>query len=113
MMEFYNQMMSVAQNEYCCEMCTRRINKGEKHIYASGKYDGEFFQRRMHLGCHSLCEVYWSEVDNEIFDYLDVVEYFRDVYCYRCPKRDDCYDDASMHICDCEKIQAEIKRGGK
>ncbi len=47
MMEFYNQSLPKARKDHVCEFCGKKIHKGEKYSYESGKYDGDMFVRKL------------------------------------------------------------------
>lgn len=83
MMEFYTSNKVKARKVHVCEMCGGQINPGEEYQRESGKYDGEFFDRKLHLDCLSVLEEYCSNVDTE-FTYEDVYEYWVETYCHSC-----------------------------
>lgn len=56
MMEFYTSKMVIAKKLHICEMCGDKISIGERYSYESGKYDGHFFERKLHLECSNIIE---------------------------------------------------------
>lgn len=53
--EFYHETFPVAAKEHACCECSAPIEVGEKHLYARGKNDGEFWADRQHMLCRELC----------------------------------------------------------
>ncbi len=83
MMEFYEQKEHRARKPHKCEMCGGEIKPGELYSCETGKWDGDFFVRKMHPECVAVLNEYCAEVDNE-FDYDSIAEYWREHYCERC-----------------------------
>lgn len=82
-MDFYDSHSPVAKKKHKCEMCGGDILPGERYSYETGKWDGEFFVRKMHLDCASVLDEYCSEVDSE-FDWDSVSDFWRDGHCPEC-----------------------------
>lgn len=47
-----------AKKEYKCEWCAKKITIGEKHMYRSYIFCGEFNSGRMHLECDNAYKTY-------------------------------------------------------
>lgn len=100
MMEFWSEQdIKAARKPHVCEMCGRPINIGESYCRESGKWEGDFFSRCMHLVCHEMEMEYCCEVDNE-FTWSDILEYVAEVYCSKC-KHALCNDYLPDHGEDC------------
>ena len=101
MLEFYNDMVHKTKKDYKCEFCNQAIKIGEKYHRQSGKYDGEFFDRKLHMICDKMIAEYCSE--NREYDdisYDGVMDWLRDKHCYDCPDEDEC----TLSIFQCKKI---------
>lgn len=55
MPEFYSETFPVAARVHRCCECSAPIEIGEKHLYARGKNDGDFWYERQHMLCRELC----------------------------------------------------------
>lgn len=100
MLEFYNDAVHKARKEHKCEMCHRIINPGEKYHRQSGKYDGDFFDRKLHNTCNNILSAYLSEIEENEFDYSDIYDWLRESYCFGCTEKEDC----KIGTLKCEKI---------
>ena len=89
MMEFYRHSTHVAKKEHICELCNESIPVGTLYSKECGKYDDEFFERKLHPICYEAVVAYCSDVDNE-FTYEDVNEYITEQVCMICSNRDKC-----------------------
>lgn len=63
MWEFYRQSDQVARKNHKCYECNHSIKKDEKYHKSVGKFDGDFFVRKSHLDCNSLCDQLHSDAD--------------------------------------------------
>ena len=99
--EFFSERLLKSQKEHICEMCNKKINLGNYYYRESGKWDGGFFSRALHVQCHLMEVDYCTEVDCE-FSWDDIVDYIAAEYCSVCehsPQREDeegwteCKDD--------------------
>lgn len=109
MMEFFNESKHTARKAYECEMCCRDINPGEQYYEERGKYEGEFFDRKMHVHCHKMEAEFCSEVDNE-FTWWQIMDYIQEKYCSDCEHaacNDDLegWEECDTSIFDCPKIR--------
>ena len=86
-LEFYYHKIKKAHKQHDCEMCGQKIEVGENYSYASGKYDGEFFERKLHQKCEDvLNEVLLDTGENE-FDYEMIQEWWKEEKCEKCKHR--------------------------
>ena len=81
MMEFYNSKYQTARKTHKCEFCGKEIVIGEKYSYESGKFDGDFFERKLCIPCHKMLDAYADEIDDGEFDWWDVSDYLTEYYC--------------------------------
>jgi hypothetical protein len=105
MLDFFTDLTPKAKKEHKCEMCRGVILPGEKYHRQSGKYDGEFFDRKLHNSCNNIITTYCSENGESEFEYDGIDDWLRDVYCYDCTEKEDC--EASTF--ECEKILKNFK----
>lgn len=110
MMEFYSEKTPTARKEHECEMCGRAIKIGEKHVYQSGKYDGDFFSRRYHNECADILNRFCDETGDNEFNYDLISEWWDDRYCYGCKYYEnnggECDGDRDR-ICWCTRFEKE------
>lgn len=72
--EFFSIREVCAAKPHRCEQCGREISKGEKHTYAAGKFDGDFYSYREHFECRTA----WLEVSQFALEYDDHAPFLRD-----------------------------------
>jgi hypothetical protein len=53
--EFYSEDFPAAGKVHRCCECKAPIVPGEKHLYARGKSEGDFWAERQHMLCSELC----------------------------------------------------------
>lgn len=53
--EFYSESFPKAAKEHRCCECSAPIERGEKHLYYRGKWDGDFSTGRQHELCREVC----------------------------------------------------------
>lgn len=87
-MEFYSENERKANKDYFCACCGRKIKAGEEYFRETGKWDGEFFSRAIHIQCHMMEAEYRTEAEYE-FLWDDIYDYFFDEYCSRCSAADE------------------------
>lgn len=63
--EFYSEDFPKAAKEHRCCECRAPIDRGEVHLYARMKFDGEFDTYRQHSLCRELCMAMNFETDWE------------------------------------------------
>jgi hypothetical protein len=71
--EFYAETFPIARKAHACCECDAPINVGEKHLKATGKSDGEFWEARQHMLCRELCML-MGETDGECFCFGEMRE---------------------------------------
>lgn len=59
--QFYAESFPHARKPHRCCECSAPIEPGEKHLYARGKWDGDFSIQRQHMLCRELCMLINSE----------------------------------------------------
>ena len=74
--EFYHETFPVARKQHWCCECNAPIDVFEKHLYARGKNEGDFWHVRQHMVCRELCMLIRSVHDCICFG--DLKEYFGD-----------------------------------
>ena len=108
MLDFYSAALPIARKEHSCEYCSKAINVGEQYSVESGKYDGDFFSRKLCLCCKNILDEFCLEVDQE-FDWDEVTEYLSDKHCSGCSKRE--YDSCDLMPYDCPVIRNKYMEG--
>lgn len=111
MMEFYNRSLPEARKTHTCEFCGKEIQSGEKYSYETGKYEGEFFVRKLCLICEQMLSDFIYESDDNEFDWWEITDWLRDKYCVDCQNSDengDCYDDLFPE--NCERVRKEFMK---
>lgn len=121
-LDFYNcDLIKSARKEHKCDYCCKPIHKGDTYYSESGKYCGDFFQRKMHIFCMKIFEDYCSNVGDEEFDWEEVDEFVREYFCVRtdCPHNymlestDENWTECPYErFADCPKIQEIYKTKG-
>lgn len=101
-MEFYNESSHIANGEYICEFCNKKIEVGQRYWNERGKFCGEFFTRKLHDLCHCFESEFCREVDNE-FTWEEIIEYVTDNHCNDCEN----YEDCETTIFTCPKIREQ------
>ena len=91
MMEFYGEARHTGQKIHICEMCGGTIQIGEQYYEEKGKWNGDFFSRKLHVHCHNMEREFCEEVDNE-FCWEEILDYIQDKYCSNC-EHAACNDD--------------------
>lgn len=81
MMEFYNQKNVKARKLHYCEFCGKTIGAGEVYSCETGKYDGDFFTRKLCLPCSNMLDAFCRENGDEDFQWDWIQEWLYDQYC--------------------------------
>lgn len=81
MMEFYNSNYRTARKTHKCEFCGKEIAIGERYSYESGKFDGDFFERKLCIPCRKMLDAYADETGDGEFDWWWVSNYLTENYC--------------------------------
>lgn len=108
MLEFYNGALPIARKEHQCEYCGKTIVPGEQYSVESGKFEGDFFTRKLCMVCKNFLSAYCSEYDEE-FDWDEVTEYLSDKHYSGCSKRE--YDSCDLMPYDCLVIRNKYMEG--
>jgi hypothetical protein len=58
--EFFHEQAVVARKRHKCYECEDDIAPGEKHIYVSGKWDGEWLSYRFCLACDQIAAEFFD-----------------------------------------------------
>ena len=66
-MAFMNYMELKANKNYMCDICETVIRKREYYLFARGRDDKRFVQKRYHISCMAICKK--LENENEIAEY--------------------------------------------
>lgn len=66
-----------AKKLYSCEACKFPIEPGEQHVYQRGKFEGDFFTRRLHRFC---CDFWMKGDDDYLPDFDDTLFYWLESY---------------------------------
>lgn len=137
MMEFYDRRFRKAKKEHRCEMCHKTIEVGEEYCNETGKYDGDFFERKMHSNCFNMFQMMLDDMGDYEFTWDCFSDWWMDNKCSvckfqhpicnpdencryspsdclykikgRCISDDDCTD--LTHIGWCEKFEPEEEEG--
>jgi hypothetical protein len=89
-MEFYKDEIHTARKTHKCMLCGNEIPVGEKYHRQSGKYEGEFFDRSLHMHCNNIISAYCEEQSHDEFDADWITDWLNDKYCYDCKHKEDC-----------------------
>ena len=84
MMELYERYYRKAVKEHECEFCGKVICIGEKYSCEKGKYDGEFFTRKLCMVCDNILKMYCIGNNNEEFTYWELHDWLVDERCSKC-----------------------------
>ena len=88
MMDFYNQKHAKARKSHKCEFCGKEIIPGETYSYESGKFDGDFFARKLCEPCFTMLAEFIDYTGEDEFQWDWIQEWLHDEYC-----KDDCKDN--------------------
>lgn len=106
MLEFQNYSERIARKEHKCSLCGEAIHAGEKYARFSGKYDGLFFDQKLHLVCNQMISEFCRA--NDYYEYTedDVLYWVQEVVCSECEHSwyGDVKDDCETSIFRCQKV---------
>lgn len=85
-MEFYEYLTRKAKKNHICEMCGKTIYPDEEYSVEIGKYDGDFFYRKLHNDCYNVLYEYFNDCEDDWFDYDGIRFWFIEKYCKMCSK---------------------------
>ena len=86
-MEFYNQKYVRAKKSHECEFCGKEIIPEETYSYESGKFDGDFFVRKLCQICFTMLVEFTKYTGEDEFQWDWIQEWLYDEYC-----KEDCKD---------------------
>lgn len=104
-MEFYRHARMTARKPHTCEYCNESIAAGQKYSRETGKWDGEFFVRKLCLTCEMILREFISESGEEEFDWPYVTDHLVEHYCMSCPRYSEECDEKPA--C-CKKIKEQF-----
>lgn len=90
MIECYMGECRKARREHECEFCKRKISKGKKYSYEKGKWEGEFFTRKLCIPCSNMLEEYLGDTGYDEFNWEDVEDFLTEEHCRNCAHSDNC-----------------------
>lgn len=83
-LEFYHITQRKARKEHSCEMCYDKIVVGELYHHEVGKYDGDFFDRKLHTACQKVLREAMDDMKEDEYDYEMIADWWHDKYCFNC-----------------------------
>lgn len=108
MMDFYNQKHVRARKSHKCEFCGKEIVTGETYSYESGKFDGDFFVRKLCETCFTMLADFIDYTGEDEFQWDWIQEWLHDEYC-----KDDCKDKCEYSFSKvqcCPIVREKFKR---
>lgn len=105
-MEFYARREATARKEHECEYCRDTISAGQKYSYETGKFEGDFFTRKLCLTCDMILREFMSEADEEYFEWSYVSEFLNENYCAECH----CYHECNEMPARCKNIKEKFSQ---
>ena len=81
MMEFYDYFTRKARKKHRCEFCEKDIMPGERYSYEVGKFEGEFFVRKLCMPCRNMLDEYLQAANTSVFDWTEVSDYLTRHWC--------------------------------
>ena len=107
MLEIYKDKIHKSRKEHKCQFCNEKIEVGEKNHRQSGKYDGYFFDRCLHMRCDNIISEYCKE-EHEWTDisYDWVKDWLANKFCYDCSEWEDCIKEAAR----CERLEGYFNK---
>lgn len=63
MSDFHESRKVKGRKAYRCEQCGQPIEAGCEHIYAAGRWEGDFYTQRIHLECDAAALDYARELN--------------------------------------------------
>ncbi|MHB1153543.1 MAG: hypothetical protein ACYCWE_21030 [Eubacteriales bacterium] len=114
-LEFYSQSIPKARKEHKCEMCRLTIEKGERYSYLAGKFEGEFFERKLHIKCGDILQEALKAMREDEFDYYMITDWWTDNKCsickYRYPECD-VNEKGCPYSGSCKQTSGRCKKDG-
>ena len=109
MMDFYNNTHPKARKVHKCEYCNKEIAKDEKYSSESGKFNGDFFTRKLCFVCSKIFSEFCSESSEDEFDWWEVDDWLRERYCHNCEHSQSENDDCEYEFAQCPKIRKDFE----
>ena len=108
MMDFYTQKNVKAKKTHECEFCGRKIIPGETYSYGCGKFDGEFFVRKLCDKCYNMLTEFINQAGEEEFQWDWIQQWLHEEYCLdEC--KETCKNGFSKVQC-CPLIRKKFKK---
>lgn len=104
MLELYEHHNRTAHKQHTCEYCGESIAAGQQYSYETGKWDGEFFVRKLCLTCEMILSEFMSESGEEEFDWPYVTDHLVEHHCMSCPRYHEECDEVPSR---CNNIRKE------
>jgi len=89
MIEFSTTKKMKSRKQRKCSLCRETIEVGERYARYSGKYEGDFFDEKYHIGCYNLIGEYCLSTGENEYDDWCVMDWIADRVCSDCPKHHD------------------------
>ena len=80
-MELYHKQNVKARKPHKCEFCKKVIAAGKTYSYESGKYEGDFFQRKLCLTCSKMLDLFCRYTEYDEFSWDWIQEWLSNNYC--------------------------------
>jgi len=103
MSDFIDSKKVRARKEHKCHLCSTKIEKKEFYIMHSGRWEGEWFNNRLHETCDEHIRDYLNHHEETEYTPEFVEEYLFEKYCTECPflnEDDECELDKNIFRCD-------------
>ena len=89
MLDFWNEtIVKKSKKPHKCQLCGAEIPEGSEYIRQNGKFDGEFFDRCLHMWCCSAIEEYCQATGENEYDDWAVLDYVQEKVCATCPEHE-------------------------
>lgn len=89
MLDFSNEtIVKKSKKPHKCQLCGAEIPAGSEYIRQNGKFDGEFFDRCLHMWCCSAIEEYCQATGENEYDDWAVLDYVQEKVCATCPEHE-------------------------
>jgi len=83
-MEFYNKKNRTARKIHNCDFCNNTIQVGDTYSHETGKYNGDFFDRKLCLCCSNILSTYLNVQGVREFDWDNIADWLSDTHCCEC-----------------------------
>lgn len=97
-MEFHKETTPIARKQHKCDLCDQTIETKSRYHRQTGKYQGDFFDRCLHIHCNKIIKEFISEQSDNEYDVNWVIYYLIEKYCHGCPEWDGCF--VNQLLCD-------------